>query len=306
MNYSNSQLQSFKLCPLSYYLRYEVGLKKIEDEGTEHHVNYGSAIHEGLKRIYLGESLEASLKAFKDAYPTQLDSNDNAKTQANGVTLLTAYVKRWSEEDKKWRVVSVEEREGFDYGQVDAFSVKPDLIMENIAFGGIYGFDHKTVGGKNATLSYEFWGRFDPNSQISKYISFIKSKYGDCSGFYINAIGLGFRQRMYKGEPAGFWYRFERQMFNRNSSQLQVEQEDTKYWIERIEQSRATGQFGMNTESCRWCTYKPICSAGWRWPQDQELIEIQYARIEGKPKENSTCQTEAQLPSNPQTSAFSS
>ena len=276
MNYSNSYIQQFKTCPLSCYLRYEVGLKKIEDERTEHHLNYGNAIHSALRQIYLGNSLEFAKKRFLEDYPTQLDPDDHAKTQENGLKLLEAYVKRWSDEDKKWKVIAVEVRDEFDYGQEDAFSVKPDLIMENIAFGGIYGFDHKTVGGKNANLSYDFWGRFDPNSQITKYVSFIKSKYGDCSGFYINAIGVGFRQRAYKGEPAGFWMRFERQMFNRNSSQLQVEQEDTKYWIERIEHSKSTDVFGMNTESCRWCSFKPICSAGWRWPSDSELITIQY------------------------------
>ena len=181
-------------------------------------------------------------------------------------------MKRGVVEDKKWRIVSVEERDEFDYGQEDAFSVKPDLILENIEFGGIYGLDHKTVGGSNATLSYDFWGRFDPNSQITKYVSFIKSKYGDCSGFYINAIGLGFRQRVYKGEPAGFWYRFERQMFNRNESQLEQEKLDTRYWINRIEQSKRDNEWGANTDSCKFCSYKTICAPGWILPSYPEFI----------------------------------
>lgn len=281
MKYSNSYIQSYKTCPLQCYLRYEVGLKKIEDEAAEHHVNWGAAIHEGLKHIYLGDNLESSIDSFKSFYPTQLDPNDHAKTQENGVKVLEGYVKRWSAEDRsKWRIVSIEERESFDYGQEDAFSVKPDLIMENIQFGGIYGLDHKTVGGKNANLSYDFWARFDPNSQITKYVSFIKSKYGDCSGFYINAIGVGFRQRAYKGEPAGFWMRFERQMFNRNESQLDVEKSDTSYWIDRIEHSRQTNQWGQNTDSCKYCSFKSLCAPGWRWKEDSkgdnELILINF------------------------------
>ena len=61
MKYSNSFISSYKVCPLQCYLHYEVGLKKIEDEAAEHHVRYGAAIHEGLKHIYLGDTLETSI-----------------------------------------------------------------------------------------------------------------------------------------------------------------------------------------------------------------------------------------------------
>ena len=296
MKYSNSYLQSYKNCPLQCYLTYEVGLKKIEDEAEEHHLRFGSAMHEGLKHIYLGDSLDSAKSAFKEAYPTQLNPDDHAKTQVNGLVALDGYVKRWALEDTKWKVVSVEERESFDYGQDEQFSVKLDLVMENKEYGGVYGFDHKVVGGTNSTLSYDFWGQFEPNSQISKYVSFIKSKHGDCSGFYINAIGMGHRLRAYKGEPAGFWVRYERQMFNRNVSQLDVEQADTSYWIKRIEESKQLGHWGYNTSQCKFCSFKPICSAGWVWPTDAELIEINYTR-QGSPqettKETKSCQAES-------------
>jgi len=139
------------------------------------------------------------------------------------------------------------------------------------------------VGGRNAYLSFEFWTQFSPNSQITKYTSHIFKKYGSCSGFYINAIGVGYRSRQYKGEPAGFWYKLERQMFNRNREQLKIEEKDTAYWISMIEKSKAENFYGMNTNSCKWCVYRQLCDPGWRWPEDRELIEnMSYYKLKEK------------------------
>jgi len=282
MRYSNSYIQSYKACPLQCFLKYEVGLEKVVEEVGEHHLAYGRAMHEGLKHLYLQDTLKSAQDAFLAAYPKQLDPEDKAKTREQGTQVLERYVKFWAEEDKKWRVLSVEEKETFDYVE-EGFTVKLDLVMENKAYGGIYGFDHKVVGGRRATLSFDFWNEFEPNSQITKYVSFIQSKHGECSGFYINALGMGFRSRAYKGEPAGFWTRFERQMFNRNQSQLDLEQRDTVYWITRIEDSKRTNLWGYNTSSCKFCHYRPICQAGWSWPEDQELITIQYLKTPKQP-----------------------
>lgn len=273
--YSNSALQAYKNCPLAYFYKYEIGLAKQEEGASEHHLVYGKAMHEALKKIYLGDSLEASISTFQTLYPVQLDLDDKAKTQENGVRVLREYVKHWAATDKKWKVIAVEQKESFGYVE-DGFCVVLDLVMENIEHSGIYGFDHKIVGGKKANLTLDFWNQFEPNSQVTKYYSYIESKYGTCSGFYINAIGMGFRSRAYKGEPAGFHWKFQRQMFNRNSAQLQMEREDTKYWIGRVEESKRSGQWGANTEACRFCTFRPICMAGWNWKEDRELIEIQY------------------------------
>ena len=275
MKHSNSMIQEYKKCPLSYRFKYELGLVRQGDEKSEHHLLFGNAIHEGLKLIYLKDTLESAVKAFKVAYPVQLDKEDDTKTIETGEMALRAYASRWLEEDKKWRIITVEERTDFDYAD-DPFSVKLDLVMEHIDQGGIYGMDHKTVGGKKAYLSEDYWKRFEPNSQVTKYDSYIKSKYGDCSGFYINAIGFGCRERMYKGEPAGPWQRFGRMMFNRNDTQRRMEEEDSRYWLGRISHSSESKTWGMNTDSCTFCSYREICKSGWSWEEDQELITIQY------------------------------
>lgn len=273
--YSHSHLQQYKKCPLSFKLKYIEHLVKIDDDKNEHDLKYGQAIHEGLKHIYLNDTLEGAKKAFLTTYPVQLNEEDLAKTIPNGLLVLEQYVNRWHEEDKKWKVLSADTRDVFEYGD-DDFKTTLDLVIENKEYGGIYGVDHKTAGGNNALLSYQFWNQFEPNSQITKYSSYIKSKYGDCSGFYINAIGIRFLKNKYKDSPAGLNLRFQRQMFNRTDQQMKDEEADSQWWIDLIEKSRETGQYGYNTDSCRFCGYRPICSAGWTTQNDMELITCQY------------------------------
>jgi hypothetical protein len=269
-SYSNSQLQSMKNCPLQFHFYWDLALRRIDDEGSDHHLRYGSAFHQGLAVLYQGGSLNESQWAFRNAYPTQLDLNDKAKTQEHGVIALAAYARRWAEEDRKWKVIVVETRSD------DPWSVKPDLIIENLDHGGVYLVDHKTTG---KYLNYDYWAQFEPNSQITHYLDYAQSKYGEIEGFIINAIGFRFRERAYKGEPAGFWSNFERQTFNRRPEQLEHERRNRAWWIETIESCRRNGFWPTNTSSCKFCQYKAICAPGWSWENDRELIEIQYRQV---------------------------
>lgn len=273
--YSNSQLQTYKNCPLQYRFYWDLKLRSLEDESGEHHLRYGHAIHKGLEKWYSGGTIRESQDAFLVHYPKQLDISDLGKTRQNGITALAEYVKRWREEDKKWKVLEIETRSD------DPWSVKPDIVLEHVENGGIYLMDHKTTG---QYLNYNYWSRFEPNSQITHYLDYAQSKYGPIEGFIINAISLRYRQRASKDGPAGFWCNFERQTFNRKVEQLEYERESRRDWVAAIERSRELGFWRTNTDSCWKCQYRPICKAGWVWDDkpewqsqdDRELIRIQY------------------------------
>lgn len=287
--FSHSRLADLKACGLRYYFKHVVGLRKHEDSADQHHLRYGGAMHEALAVLYSANYasnhdydrarlMDLVKQTFLDAYPVQLDPADQAKTRDNGVRVLDWYAAHWHDEDAKWRVVSVEKAE-----DTDAWSLRLDLVMENIEYGGIYSWDHKIT---KKYLNYDFWNTFDPNSQITQYVDHVRERYGECSGFFINAISMGHRQRAYKGEPAGFWAKFERQMFNRNAEQLQQERQSTERAIEIASQAQAMIEagtdavraYGFNTDSCRFCEFRPVCAAGWTWERDSELIEIQFRR----------------------------
>lgn len=268
MAYSNSQLQTYKNCPLQWRFYWDLGLRRVDDEVGDHHLRYGAAFDKGLQAYYRGQSWSEIKEAFLNAYPTQLDPSDAAKTRENGVIALASYVKRWHQEDKRWQILEVNTRKDDELA-----SVQIDLVVRDKEQGGIWLVDHKTTG---SYLNYRYWERFQPNTQITYYLDTARSVYGEIEGFIINAISFRYRERAYKGEPAGFWCNFERQVFNRNESQLAYERLSRADWIYDLERSRENGFFRTNTDACYRCQFKSICAPGWTWEDDAELINIQY------------------------------
>lgn len=272
MSYDNSQLQQYKNCPESYRLRNILGLEKIESGRDEHDKEFGKAIHSGLEAYYKGASQEDVKRAFSEAYPLQLNGEDLAKTQENGLVLLDGYAAHYKEEDKRWTVKAVEVADEFELGDGIRFTVKIDLVVEQQ--GCIYFVDHKTTG---KSFNWAYWGRFEPNAQITAYTAYCQAKYGECSGGIINAIKFGYRQRAYKGEPAGFHYDFQRQLFNRNRMQIEAWREDSLKWIKKLEEAKVkeSGIWPKNEGQCGYCSYKEVCIAC----GDEQIIEQLYKRI---------------------------
>jgi len=279
--YDNSKLQTFKNCPESYRLKYIECLDKIEEAIESHDRGFGSAIHAGLECLYKGEGAEKAKKVFKDEYTIQLDMEDLAKTQDNGLIILDAYAKHYETQDKNWTIKSVEVVDTFKLDDKTEFQVKIDLVIEQQ--GCIYFVDHKTT---KKAFNYSYWNQFEPNSQITAYTAYCQSKYGECSGGIINGIQLGYRQRAYKGEPAGFHYSFQRQLFNRNKEQVNAWKEDTLRWINTLDTSTAKLPtvaslrsapivWPKNEGQCMYCQYKPICISCY----DEQIVTQLFKRV---------------------------
>lgn len=303
MNASISTVQMMKDCPLKYRLHTIIGLRKIEDESAEHHLRYGSAWHKAMEVIYNAQRATAELyrvvgdrfigrdtmrrvilaqakEAFLAAYPKQLDESDNAKTQESAFAALESYYDLYAEDDRaRWKVLAVEAPKSYDNG----FIVHLDMVAEDLEHGGIYGFDFKTT---KKALGYDFFGRFEPSSQITRYVDYIRDRYGSCEGFYIRATQFGYRSRMYKGEPAGFYCKHEQQLFNVNDAQIEIEKASAEYWRGQITALTFHDRWGTNTDHCPFCQFKPICRSGWRWPEDQDLILNQYRVVCGQMTES--------------------
>ena len=272
--YDNSQLQTYKNCPEQYRLKYIEQLRKREEGVDEHDKEFGKAIHTGLEAFYKGESEAGSIEKFRLAYQEQLSAEDLAKTQENGVLLLSAYIKHYKEEDKNWTIKAVEVADTFEIAPGVPFTVKIDLVVEQQ--GCIYFVDHKTTG---KAFNWTYWGQFEPNSQITAYTAYCQAKFGECSGGIINGLQLGFRQRAYKGEAAGFHYSFQRQLFNRNRQQIEAWKQDTLWWIKQIngmkEATNHIGSWRKNEGQCRFCSYKEICIS----VNDEQIKEQLYEKV---------------------------
>ncbi len=254
--YDNSQLQQYKNCPESYRLKYVEQLKKRDLGRGEHDREFGSAVHKGLEVFYKGGTLVEMKDAFSKLYPLQLNEDDKAKTLDNGLVLLEDYEKHYRSEDSSLEVLAVEVADEFEIGDGFKFKVKLDTVVRKQ--GCIYSLEHKTT---KKNFGWDYWGQFEPNSQITAQTAYIQARWGECSGVIVNGLSLGYRTRMYKGEPAGFHCEFQRQLFNRNREQVSSWKLDQIKWIKHLELAKqgTTQPWAKNEGQCRFCSYKEIC-----------------------------------------------
>lgn len=255
-----TQLDTFLQCNKKYYNKYIKNIAKVEYDKTSIHLDFGSSIHEGLARYYKGESwdrIKASFDSFQDL------EAEKTKTKANGVSLLQRYIDRYNSEDKKWKVLGVEKKDSFTIKGI-TYIVKIDLIVEENQ--NIYVVDHKSSQTKKKKT---FFDSFDPNTQVSGYCSYVQEKYGQCSGFIPNALFVGFRQRKYKGEEAGFHCNFERTIINRYQQQLEDFRENVIKTLDNIENSKVKGNWTKKEGGCTYCEFKELCISC-----DDEQIEM--------------------------------
>ena len=164
--------------------------------------------------------------------------------------------------------------------------VRIDLVTRDRRDGLVYGWDHKSTG---KYLDKDFNAKFDPHSQIRQYVDRLQRKYGEVGGFYINALSFRHRTKAYtprsgpdKGVqlPAGDWYAFKRLVFNPNADAVKAERNNFDSWVRKIESDRESGHWAYNTDQCvrgpLVCEYHQICSAGYQWPRDSDLITNYY------------------------------
>lgn len=293
--YSNSSLRLYQSCGLKYRLSRVEKLAAIA-AGGRHDLDYGSAFAKAFQALYGPDgSVKAAQAAFTaayppDQYPAVLPNWSQGKTHGNGLAAIAAYARRWYEEDRHWEVLSVEKLEDVEDEAETSRVVRLDLVVRDDRDGLVYGCDMKTTGKYILGKSGEhFWSQFEPNSQIRTYALHLEQQYGQCGGFIINAISLKHRSKAYtprtgpdKGvrQEAGDWHEFCRNVYNPNAKARRLETDNIAYWIARVEADKARNTWGYNTQECHRggveCEYWKLCSAGWTWPEDEELIREHY------------------------------
>lgn len=289
--YSYSQIQMFASCGLKYRMRYIDHLMPLEGI-AEHDLRFGHAGHAALAVLYSPSgTVKLAQEAFADAYPESeyplvLPQWSQGKSFSGGLQALAQYAQHHRDEDANHEVLEVEQItvENGDESRL----VRLDLITRDRRDGLVYGWDHKFTG---KYLDSHYWLQFDPHSQIRQYVDSLQKRYGreNVGGFYINALGLKHRSKAYtprKGPdkgvqlPAGDWADFKRMVFNPNTEAVQAERANFSAWVGRIEHAGETGEWPYNTDQCVKgpivCEYHKICSAGWSWPRDEELITAHY------------------------------
>lgn len=288
--YSYSQIQTYATCPTLYKFRYVDALVPLGGE-PEHDMRFGKAIDAALSAYYVGErSVLQAQGAFElsypeSEYPATLPYWSPGKTFHNGLKAIAAYAQHWYDENQYWQIVGVQSSQRSEDDDSDRL-VKIDLVIRDLRDGLIYGVDFKSTG---KYLDKDYSAKFEIHSQIRQYVDRLQRKFGECGGFYIDALSFRHRTKAYtprqgpdKGVqlPAGDWHSFKRMVFTPNADAVNAERNNFDSWVRKIEADRSSGQWGYNTDQCvrgpLICPYHQICSSGYTWPRDEDLIRNYY------------------------------
>lgn len=252
----HSERSSFNSCPYRYSLE-KGGLRRITAAPTSNAEDrtFGQAVHAGLKAHYDGKDWEAILAEYTSVYPDK-EYKTVAKNYESGKFLLQNYRTYWSEQDKLWEILGTEVADKISFND-EEHELHIDLVAKNRQTEEVWAWDHKAT---EKQLGKGFWKKYELDSQITRYTKWVADKYGNCGGFIINAMQVGHRQKMYKGEPAGYYQNFDRQPFSRNPQQIQFWKDSERDWATLIEICQKSDTWPKHLSSlCGWCDYYELC-----------------------------------------------
>lgn len=268
-----SEISNFNTCPFKRKLSLE-GWHKQDDGEETTDLRFGQAIHSALEIHYKGASLADTIKAFTDNYKECTDKKE--KSVESGIECLKNYVETYRVQDEDWDVIGTEVKD-----EVETLSGNHELHIDVIAkhkpSGSIYFWDHKTT---SKAFSPMYWKKFELSSQMLRYTKYVEDKFGSCAGCLINGIAVGYRSRMYKGEPAGYWQKFERQIFNYSKPMIEMWLESDRQWEQLIGLADEKQIYPKALGAiCGWCEFYPYCTSG----ADNEILTALYKQTK---KEN--------------------
>lgn len=275
MRIDYSQLQTFISCPMKYYLRYVLGLEKISVDERDVDRLFGQSVHTALDLHYRGKTIDDVVKVFDTFVDVEGELH---KTKANGIALLKNYVAFYKEQDKQYEIIDTEITDSIKIGDIE-YLVKVDGIVK--FRDNIYAMEHKTT----KRIDYRYFQRYSPNMQVSGYVDYVGTRQGSASGLILNAMQSGFRQRAYRGEPAGFHCKFQREIINRTPEQLVDFKKNVKVWTDRLKCCITDGNWGKNEGNCeqyRGCPYKELCLTSVQTKLDDEIRDVLYEVIDTK------------------------
>ena len=268
---SHSRVSCFNGCPWQYKLKYIDCLEKIEKTEWQNDSVWGNAIHRGLEAHYKGGQWSDVERAFSEVYVGQI-SKDEAKSTEGGVECLKAYIAFYREQDKDWRIIDTEVKDQVTNGE-DSHNLVIDLVAEHKPSQTIYCWDHKTT--TTDKMKYSFWKRYELDAQVTMYTEWAIQKYGSCAGFWINGIAVGYRSRAYKGEPAGHYQKFERNLFSRTPAQIEAWKKSDVAWRDLMTVASLKDTFPKALNGlCNYCEFQDLCVSA----DDEQIKELLYQK----------------------------
>lgn len=138
---SNSKVNTFRRCKKKYEYRYVMGLRP---KKRERPLELGSWVHKLLETHYDGEDWKAThkllTKQFYGLFEEEREMLGDVPETARAI--MKAYLRRYAEEDKQYRVVDSEMNEFVTLPNGIQLQIVVDLIVEDRR-GRLWPWDHK-------------------------------------------------------------------------------------------------------------------------------------------------------------------
>lgn len=262
-----SQISCFQSCHRKFANKYIECLRKIKYDFRNIDLEFGKTIHKCLEEYYKGKSwaeIILSIAEFQDL------ETEKVKTRANLLRLMEQYIPYYSGQDKAWQVLGTEINDTFKIQDME-YTVKIDLIIKENE--NVYVVDHKTTKTNRKSTYFQ---QFEPNTQVTGYTAYCQSKYGQCSGFIPNVMFVGFRERKYKGEEAGFHCEFERAIINRYPQQIEDFKVNVMDVVKQIEDCRIKNYWAKTEGNCMYCEFKELCISC----NDEQILNTLYQVVD--------------------------
>ena len=269
--YDNSQLSTYTTCPFSYYLQYVKGLRKAQIDDSNAAMNFGSAVHTALEKLY---KREVDFCDYEE--PERL--HKFSRTALNFA--IDTYRDHY---DDNFEMLETEQVAEVDIGDYKFLVKKDGAFKQN---GSIYGLEHKTT----ASIAENYFEKFEIGSQIPAQYFTVLQDYKSCSGILLNAIEVKFLKRKPTSSKYTDWMeymdgwltvRFERDYIQLEQKKIDDWFSNTLMQIELIEDSKMTQEWPKSNGIwggliCTKCQYKELCNASYGTELDKELLEHAY------------------------------
>ena len=278
--YDNSQLSQYQKCPMSYYLQYVVGLRKILLDDSNASMNFGSAAHSFLEQYYRGAGMPS-----REPIRSYVEPKGMPQYSKEALELFcNTYNQKYTHTE--FEVLEVEKVSYLPLEEYTFIIKRDGAIKHN---GKIYGLEHKTT----KSIGTNYYDKFTLSSQISAQCFDVAEKYRQCSGVLLNVGEIKCLKRKpsraYDGvkqiEGGYLCCDFQRSYCNRTQQQLKDWRQNTISWIDEIETikkvnvwKKATGSIGGYT--CCGCEYKELCMASVGTNLDEGAIEMGYVKVD--------------------------
>lgn len=260
--FNESRLQCFRECPCRYYWRYRRGLRKKREHAEA--LDFGTAVHEGLKVFYRGGTTEQVAEEFSKS----LQEKD---LEQYGLLMLRGYFTKWERKDREtWEVLATEQELWYDNGTVE-LGGRLDLVIEDKAVGGIWHVQHKTLAAQSSLERYVQSQEMCEHEKLYRVLWNANHPEQPMTGSLLNLLR--------KTKEPGF-ARFNLAFTDRACAEYL---EDAEFWKDQIGFCKVVYKddpWPKNGKSCvdynRACEFLPLCAGGRFLESEWEEREKDY------------------------------